>query len=138
MKIQRIDNTNFKSTFAPTPTLRYAFERSAKRSDAGFLRAVTNIINDGKKDVITVNAFKDDVTGFFQGTHLFVNDKLVAKDVTPYETRNAGIYSIMDSARNVIKKSFGYNKSSYDEYADLSSMEIKRSIEKIKNQIFVE
>lgn len=138
MRVQKTQKTTFKSQLKPTPTLRYAFERSVKRSDINFLRAVSNIMNDGKNHVVTVNAFKDNSTGFFQGTHMYINEKLVAKDETPYESGNASIYSLMDSARNLIIKSFGSGMTQRDEFSNLSVGEVKNYLEKIKKQIFVE
>ena len=69
---------------------------------------------------------------------MYINEKLVAKDETPYESGNASIYSLMDSARNLIIKSFGGGMTPRDEFSNLSVGEVKNYLEKIKNQIFVE
>ena len=62
MKIQRINtnnNTNpaFSSKLVPNNTLRSAFDYAKTRGDVKFLRAVKNILNDGKNNDYLDNVF---------------------------------------------------------------------------------
>lgn len=85
MKIQRINtnnNTNpaFSSKLVPNNTLRSAFDYAKTRGDVKFLRAVKNILNDGKNNEIKIESYHDldlPVGYEYVRTKLFVNDKKI-------------------------------------------------------------
>ncbi len=85
MNIQRINtnnNTNpvFSSKLVPNNTLRSAFDYAKTTGDVKFLRAVKNILNDGKNNEIKIESFRNlelPEKDEYVYTKLFVNDEAI-------------------------------------------------------------
>ena len=139
MQITPINNsqTNFKSKFIPTNTLRLTLIEGQRTSNKTLLKTMKNLLNDGVDRTIELNAFLRSHLGEKEFYMLEAKISGLGAYARMYRTNDSIEKTIVKEARNALKLFAGDLSEEYG-VDTLRKKEISNELKKIEQDIFKE
>lgn len=139
MQITPINNsqTNFKSKFIPTNTLRLTLIEGQRTSNKTLLKTMKNLLNDGVDRTIELNALLRSRLGEKEFYKLDVKISDLGAYSKSYQTNDSIEKTIVKEVRKALKLFFGDLSEEYG-VDTISKKEISNELKKIEQDIFKE